>query len=169
MGDRIAPGSPLIQDLERAHGVPVRDDGLESGAHRAYDNDPVYLKRMEMANDLCSWLKRYLWRFTGMSPRNLQAYLDWYVYQARDRWDQTARAVRHVLMAERHTAAWGRCGRSRYLTHCITNHPVIHQFTQHHIGPASCIWRRIAPRLFCKHRVMYEAARALSLSKRSCR
>lgn len=169
MGDRIAPGSPLILDLERAHGVPVRDDGLESGAHRAYDNDPVYLKRMEMANDLCSWLKRYLWRFTGMSPRNLQAYLDWYVYQARDRWDQTARAVRHVLMAERHTAAWGRCGKSRYLTHCITNHPVIHQFTQHHIGPASCIWRRIAPRLFCKHRVMYEAARALSFSKRSFR
>ena len=42
-------------------------------------NDPVYLERMEMANDLCSWLKRYLWRFTGMSPRNLQAYLDWYV------------------------------------------------------------------------------------------
>lgn len=48
------------------------------------------LKRMEMANDLCSWLKRYFWCFTGMLPRNLQAYLDWYVYlfrvnQARDR------------------------------------------------------------------------------------
>lgn len=51
----------------------VRDGGLESKAHRADVNDPVYLERMEMANDLCSWLKRYLWRFTGMSPRNLQA------------------------------------------------------------------------------------------------
>lgn len=98
MGDRIAPGSPLIHDLERAHGVPVRDGGLESGAHRAYENDPVYLERMEMANDLCSWLKRYLWRFTGMSPRNLQAYLNWYVYffrvnQARDIWDPTKRVL----------------------------------------------------------------------------
>ena len=61
-------------------------------------NDPVYLERMEMANDLCSWLKRYLWRFTGMSPRNLQAYLNWYVYffrvnQARDIWDPTERVL----------------------------------------------------------------------------
>lgn len=32
-----------IHDLERAHGVPVRVGGLESGAHRAYENDPVYL------------------------------------------------------------------------------------------------------------------------------
>lgn len=54
-------------------------------------NDPVYLERMEIVNDLCSWPKRYLWRFAGMSPRNLQAYLDWWVHlfrvnQARDRW-----------------------------------------------------------------------------------
>lgn len=54
------------------------DGELESEAHGAVVNDP------------CSWLKRHLWRFTGMSPRNLQAYLDWYVYlfrvnQARDR------------------------------------------------------------------------------------
>ena len=61
------------QYLKRAHGVLVRDGGLESEAHRAYVNDPVYLERMEMVNDLCSWLKRCLWRFTGMSPRNLQA------------------------------------------------------------------------------------------------
>ena len=51
-----------------------------------------------MANDPCSWLKRYLLRFTGMSPRNLQAYLDLYVYlfrvnQARDRWDPTERVA----------------------------------------------------------------------------
>lgn len=58
-----------------------------------------------MVNDLYSWLKRYIWRFTGMSPRNLQAHLDWYVYlfwanQARDKWVPTARAVRHILMAD---------------------------------------------------------------------
>lgn len=40
-----------------------------------------------------------------VAHRNLQAYLDWYVYlfrvnQARDRLDQTARVVRHILMAD---------------------------------------------------------------------
>lgn len=68
-------------------------------------NDPVYLERMEIVNDLCSWSKRYLWRFAGMSPRNLQAYLDWWVHlfrfnQARDRWGSTARMGRHTLMAD---------------------------------------------------------------------
>ena len=58
-----------------------------------------------MVNDLCSRLKRYPWRFTGMSPRNLQAYPDWYaclfrVNRARDRWDPTTRVVRYILMAD---------------------------------------------------------------------
>lgn len=103
MGSKMAPGSPLIHDLKRAHSALVRDDRLESGAHRANVNDPIYLERMEMVNDLCPWLKRYLWRFTGMSPRNPQAYLDRYacffrVDQAHDRWDPTARVVRHTMM-----------------------------------------------------------------------
>lgn len=105
VGGRMAPGSPLIRDLERAHNALVRDGGLESEAHRADMNDPVYLERMEMVNDLCSWLKRYLWRFTGMSTRNQQAYLDWYVHlfrvnRAKGRWDPTARVARHISMAD---------------------------------------------------------------------
>lgn len=64
-----------------------------------------YLEAMEMANSLSSWLKRYLWRFTGMDPENLQSYLDWFVYlfrvhQAEDRWPKTARVVRHLLMSD---------------------------------------------------------------------
>ena len=86
------------------HGALVRGGGLESEAHRADANGPVYLERVEMVNDLCSRLKRYLWRFTGKSLRNLQAYLDWYVHlfrvnQTRDRRDPTTRVVRHILMA----------------------------------------------------------------------
>ena len=105
MGGRIAPGSLLVHDLDRAHGVLVREGGLESEAYRADVSDPVNLERMELVNDLCTRLKRYLWRFTGMSPMNLQAYLDWYVYlfrvsRTRDRWDATARVVRHILMAD---------------------------------------------------------------------
>lgn len=55
-GGRIAAGSPLVHDLERAHGVLVREGGLEGEAYRADVSDPVYLERMEMVNDLCSWL-----------------------------------------------------------------------------------------------------------------
>ncbi len=105
MGGRIAPGALWIHDLEGVRNALVRDGGLESEAHRADVNDPDCLEQMEMVNDLCAWLKRYPWRFKGMSPRNLQAYLDWYVYlfrvnQARDRWNPTARTVRHILMAD---------------------------------------------------------------------
>lgn len=99
MGGRIAPGPLPIHDLEQAHGALVREGGLESEAHRADVNDPVYLERMEMVNDLCSWLKRYLWRVTGMLPRNLQAYLI-QTNQSRYRWDLTARVVRRILMAD---------------------------------------------------------------------
>lgn len=54
MGSRMLPGSLPIHDLERAHNALAREGGLESEAHRADVNDPVYLERMEMANDLCS-------------------------------------------------------------------------------------------------------------------
>lgn len=98
MGGRIAPGSLLIHDLERAHSMLISEGGLESEAHWSDVNDPVYLERMEMVNDPCSWLKHFLWCFTGMSPRNLQAYLDWHTClfranQVRDRWGSTARVV----------------------------------------------------------------------------
>lgn len=60
---------------------------------------------MELVNDLRSRLKRYLWRFTGMDPENLQSYLNLYVYFSRvkrddERWPKIARVVRHLLMAE---------------------------------------------------------------------
>ena len=101
----MLPGSLPIHDLEKAHYALVRDGGLKSEAHRADVNDPVCLERMETVNDLCSKLKRCLWRFTGKSPRNLPVYLDLYVYlfrinQTRDRWDPTAGVVRHILMAD---------------------------------------------------------------------
>ena len=42
---------------------------------------------------------------TQVSPRNPQAYLDWHVClfkvnQVRDRWDPTARVVRHILTTD---------------------------------------------------------------------
>ena len=101
----MLPGSLPIHDPERTYNALARDGGHKSEAHRGDVNDPVCLERMETVNDLCSRLKRCLWRFTGMPPRNLPAYLDLYVYlfrinQTRDRWDPTARVVRHILMTD---------------------------------------------------------------------
>lgn len=65
-----------MHDRERAHNVLVRELGLEDEPHKADVRDPVYLEAMALVNNLCSWLKRYLWRFTGMDPDNLQSYLN---------------------------------------------------------------------------------------------
>lgn len=105
MSAHIAPGSTLVHDMEKSHGALVRELGLVSEAYRADCTDPVYLECMSLVNNLCSWLKRYLWRFTGMAPENLQLYLDWYVYlfrvnQARDRWPKVERVLRHLAMAD---------------------------------------------------------------------
>lgn len=94
-----------VHDKERAHNGVIADKGCASEAYKADVGDPAYLEAMEMVNNLSSWLKRYLWRFTGMDPANLQSYLDWFVHlfrvrQAQDRWPKTARVVRHLIMAD---------------------------------------------------------------------
>ncbi|WP_050340945.1 IS1595 family transposase [Olsenella sp. oral taxon 807] len=101
----IAEGSTIVGDKEKSHDSLVRAVKGTHEAYRADVGDPVYLERMSLVNNLCSWLKRYLWRFTGMDPKNLQSYLNWYVYlfrvnQARDRWPETERVVRHLLMTD---------------------------------------------------------------------
>ena len=59
----------------------------------------------EPANNLRPWPKRYLRRFAGVDPENLQSYPNPYVYFFRverddERRPKIARAVRHLLMAE---------------------------------------------------------------------
>ncbi len=104
-GGHIAEGATVVHDRERAHNGIIRDAGAVSESYKADVNDPEYLESMELVNNLCSWLKRYLWRFTGMSMSNMQSYLNWYVYlfrvnQAKDRWPETARVVRHMMMSD---------------------------------------------------------------------
>lgn len=60
--------------------MPVGELSFEDASHRADVSDPVYLEIMELVNNFCSWHKRYLWRFTGMEPANLQSRLNLYVY-----------------------------------------------------------------------------------------
>ena len=103
----IAKGSVIVHDMEKSHSGLVKAAGCSDEAYRADVRDPLYLECMAMVNNLCSWIKRYLWRFTGMKPANLQSYLNWYVYlfrvnMAHDRWPETERVVRHLLMADTH-------------------------------------------------------------------
>lgn len=103
----LAPGSLVIHDKERSHTGLIKAAKCTDMAYKADASDPLYIEAMAMVNNLCSWLKRYLWRFTGMDPKNLQLYLDWYVYlyrvnQAKDKWPETARVVRHLLMTDAH-------------------------------------------------------------------
>lgn len=104
-GGHIAEGATVVHDRERAHNGVISEAGAGSESYKADVRDPEYLANMAMVNNLCSWLKRYLWRFTGMGMENLQSYLNWYVYlfrvnRARDKWPRTARVVRHLLMSD---------------------------------------------------------------------
>lgn len=103
----LAPGSLIIHDKERSHPSLIKATGCEDIAYKADVGDPLYTEAMSMVNNLCSWVKRYLWRFIGMDPANLQSYLNWYVYlfrvnQGKDKWPETVRVVRHLLMANAH-------------------------------------------------------------------
>lgn len=103
MKARVAEGSTLVHDRERAHNVLVRENSLEDEPYKADVRDPAHLEAMALVNNLCSWIKRYLWRFAGMDPANLQSYLSLYVYLFRvkrddGRWPGIARVVRHLLM-----------------------------------------------------------------------
>ena len=101
----LKEGSVIVHDMEKAHKGLVKAAKCTDEAYKADVKDPIYLECMAMVNNLCSWLKRYLWRFTGMDPANLQSYLNWYVYlfrvnQARDKWPRLERVVRHLMKAD---------------------------------------------------------------------
>lgn len=101
----MAKGPTIVGDKERSHDSLVRAVRGTHEAYRADVGDPVCLERMSLVNNPCPWLKRHLWRFTGMDPKSLQSCLSWYVYlfrvnQARDRWPETERVVRHLLMTD---------------------------------------------------------------------
>lgn len=102
----------LVHDRERAHSVPVGENGLADESCKADARGPEHPEAMGPASNLCSRPKRHLRRFTGMDPENLQSYLDLYVYFFRierddERWPKIARVVRHLLMAEARFRRWG--------------------------------------------------------------
>ena len=68
----IAEGPSVVHDMENAHLSLVRADRCSDEAYKADVRDPEYLKCMAMADNLCSWPERRLWRLAGMDPANLQ-------------------------------------------------------------------------------------------------
>ena len=108
----IAPGSVIIHDKERSHRALVKAAKCTDEAYKANIADPAYLEAMKLVNNLCSWLRRYLFRFPGMKKDNLQSYLNWFVYLFRvrrdeEKWPKTARVLRHLLISNSHFRSSG--------------------------------------------------------------
>ena len=103
--DHIEPGAELVHDGDNSHTKLVDELHLKSEVYIADTKSTVYLEHMALINNLCSWLKRYLYRFIGMDMNNLQSYLNWFVYLFRvkaydDRWPKIERILRHLALEE---------------------------------------------------------------------
>ena len=103
--DHIVPESTLVHDGEQAHNALIRELNLVDEAYKADLKDKNYLENMALINNMCSWLKRYIYRFIGMRIDNLQSYLNWFVYLFRvkgaaDRWPKMNRILRHLVLTD---------------------------------------------------------------------
>lgn len=101
----IEEGSTIVHDGEKAHNKLVEKLNLNSEVYKADKNSKEYLENMALINNMCSWLKRYLFRFIGMKIENLQSYLNWFVYLFRvkgntDRWPKNDRILRHLVLTD---------------------------------------------------------------------
>ncbi len=101
--DHIAEGSILIHDGDKSHNKLVEELNLYSKTYKANTKDSTYLKEMALINNLCSWIKRYIYRFIGMRKDYLQPYLNWFAYMFRvngeiDKWPKTEQILRHLIL-----------------------------------------------------------------------
>ena len=103
--DHIVKGSTVVHDGEKAHNMLIEKLGLVSEVYKADPKDRNYLENMALINNMCSWLKRYIYRFIGMRMDNLPSYLNWFVYLFRvkgaaDRWSKMERILRHLVLTD---------------------------------------------------------------------
>ena len=101
--DHIKECSTVIHDGDNSHNYIIEKLNLNSIVYKANSKDENYLKNMALINNMCSWLKRYIWRFIGMEVDNLQSYLNWFIYLQRckrddETWPKTTRMLRHLLL-----------------------------------------------------------------------
>ena len=103
--DHIAEGSAVVHDGEKAHNLLIDRLSLKSEVYIADRNSAQYLKNMALINNMCSWLKRYIFRFIGMKAENLQSYLNWFVYlfrvkENKEKWPKNDRILRHLMLSD---------------------------------------------------------------------
>ena len=103
LGSHIKPGSHIIHDGDHSHYKLIKELNCTEELYKANVKDTVYLEHMRFINNMCGWLKRYIWRFIGMDINNLQSYLNWFIYIHRVnnydyKWPKTDRILRHLVL-----------------------------------------------------------------------
>ena len=76
----IAKGSCIIHDGDKSHLKLIAELDCTQEVYKSDSRDTIYLEHMRFINNMCGWLKRYIWRFIGMDISNLQSYLNWFIY-----------------------------------------------------------------------------------------
>ena len=99
----IKQGSNIIHDGDHSHQQLIDELNCTDEIYKANNKDDYYLENMKLINNMCAWLKRYIWSFIGMDINNLQSYLNWFVYLQRvkrydEKWPKTPRILRHLLL-----------------------------------------------------------------------
>lgn len=99
----IQEGVTIIHGGDRSHDYLIEKLNCKSEVYKANTRDSYYLKNMALINNMCGWLKRYLWRFIGMDINNFQSYLNWFIYLQRckrdnEKWPKTNRILRHLVL-----------------------------------------------------------------------
>lgn len=105
LSGHIKKGSYVIHDGEKAHNDLLDELECDSRVFKADVNNPEYIKNMAMINNLCAWIRRYLFRFIGMDINNLESYLNWFVYLFRvksqnEKWPKIERILRHLVLSD---------------------------------------------------------------------
>lgn len=101
--EHIEPGATIIHDGEKAHMKLIEKLNCDHELFKCNTKSKYYLKNMALINNLCSWIKRYIYRFVGMKPKHLQSYLNWFVYMFRvnkgvTKWPKMQRILRHLVL-----------------------------------------------------------------------
>lgn len=101
--DIIIEGSTLVHDADKAHDKLINELNLKEDLNKSYLHDKQTVENMLLINSLCSWIKRFIYRYVGMKVKNLQRYLNWFTYlfrvkQANERWPKNERILHHLLL-----------------------------------------------------------------------
>lgn len=99
----IEEGSTIVHDGEHSHYKLIEELNAKDEFYKANIKSKEFLENMELINSMCSWIKRYICRFTSMKVENLQSYLNWFIYlqkvkRQQDKWGKSSRIMRHLLL-----------------------------------------------------------------------